>query len=126
MDDRVIRKWLRPLMSDSLFRFLGGARITDSIFRKLLYKPLYMPAFRRVVAGSDDSVLLERVVDDSAHHWELRRFDGRLVGSFVLRPGVVLQDAADSTLWAIDGGTPGAESLLVMTLRPRLSGRSVP
>lgn len=119
VDGVVIRKWLRPLLHDSVFRFLGSAQRTDSIFRRLLFQPSYMPAFRRAVAGSDDSVLLERVVDDSSHHWELRNFEGRMVGSFVLRPGVVLQDAADSTIWAIQRSAAGAESVLVMTLRPR-------
>ena len=74
---------------------------------------------RRALAGPHDSVLLERVVSDARHHWEIWSAEGHLVGSFVLRPEDELQDASDSTIWAVTRSRIGPETLLVATVRAR-------
>lgn len=120
LTDSAVQAWLGFMLREPLVASLGGRERAESKLRGALYRPAHLPAIRRAIAGSDESLLLERVTADTLHHWEVWR-GGHPVGSFVLAANVDLQDAADSTLWAVTSGAATADTLLVATLRQRVA-----
>jgi hypothetical protein len=119
VDEAAVMAWLSFVMRDSLVNMLGGRSRAESQLRAALFRPLYMPAIRRVIAGWHESILLERAAIDSMHHWEIWDANGKFTGSFVLRPEIVLQDAPDSTIWAVTHGKNGSNTVVTGTLHLR-------
>lgn len=122
LTDAAVAAWLKFMMQDSLVSLLGGRRRADSVLRTALYRPGTLPAIRRAISASTETLLLERVTADSSHHWEVWQA-GKHNGSFVLDPWISLQDAADSTIWAVTRRATGIDSILVATLRERAHPR---
>jgi hypothetical protein len=115
---RLVTSWLRNALSDSLVAGRFGRAKAERRLRDALYVPRYLPPFRRALASTADSLLLQRTTVDGRHHWELWHLERR-VGSFLLDANVVLQQFVGSTVWAIARSADGSEAVVALSLRER-------
>lgn len=117
--DIATHKWVRAIMTDSLVQFLGGRTRTEAILLASVVQPSQLPAIRRAVRASRTALLLERITSDPRRSaWEIWQ-RGRRTGAFELAPGILLQDATDSTIWATTRKGPDEIDILVYSIRRR-------